>query len=159
MCNLLTAGETLTIKESSLKDRTLYELQLHTNNETRNVWSREVKLINGAKPADECGLWQWTKNDKGMIVMVVYNGFKGKFLYLDSNEKLIAELNVGPFWFTEMAKGAKIKFEPPDKIILHNEGKIIKDITFRAGKFFDETGKEWGKIEWIPINPRLHPKK
>lgn len=160
MCNLLIAGETLNVKETSLKDRTLYELQLHTNNETRTIWKREVKLIDGEKPADVCALWQWTKNDKGMIAMVVYhNDFAGRFLFFDSDEKLIAELRFGPYWFTEMGKGAKNKFEPPDKLILENEGKIIKEITLRAGKFYDESGKEWGKVELIPINPGLSPKK
>lgn len=92
-------------------------------------------------------------------MVIAYDGFEGRFLQFDAGLKLLSELFLGPYWFEEMGKGAKIKLEPPDKIILENNGTIIKDFTIRDGKFFDKNGKQWGKVEYIKANPGLTPEK
>lgn len=156
---ILHADDKLDIKEKTLKSSTVYELQLHTKEKIDSIWSREVPFVDGEKPGEECFIWTWKKTDRGMIVVVTFNGFEGRFLQFDTNQKLIAELFLGSYWFDEMANGAKIKLEPPDKIKLDNNGKIIKDLTIRNGKFFDANGKEWGKVQYIKVNPGLSPDK
>lgn len=127
---------------------TTYNLKWHNGETTKTVWTRQVSLIRGNRPANGCELWNWKHTDEGILALVNFDNFTGVILRLSPSGEMLAESPIGERFLRPDLYG-KVKLAPPDKVELHSQRKSgTEEYFIKDGHLLDRDGTP-------PPNPRF----
>jgi hypothetical protein len=134
------ASEDLFFDVSDSATVTTYDLRLKKNNTVKTIWSGQIPLVNGARPAVWYSSVTWRKNDQGMLALVNYDNFQGKLLLFGPKDELIAEMNVGMEWLRSDRFGT-VMLEPPDRIkFVGSKGETLNEYLIKDGGLYYKSG-------------------